>query len=393
MKIAILGAGKQAQGVLYYLSDAENVERIVVADCDEQAIRDLVRPYLPDPRIDIKKCNAGSVVSLTEVLKGCDTAISCLPYTFNCHATYAAIEAKCNLVDLGGNNDIVKEQFNYNDAARKAGVTIIPDCGLAPGFVSILAKDAISSMPVVDDISIYVGGLPNKQLAKIGSAGYLNYAEVFSTLGLWNEYVMPATVLRDGKIQKIESLTEYETVTICGEKLEAFVTSGGVSTLPASYQKKVKNIEYKTLRYPGHYHVLKALQEINQLSFENLEKLIKPISSDVVFGQVRARGSISPFKISFGRKHHATRIYEFTVRPHYSSDYGITISAMAQATAIPATIIAMMLTSKTLGGSGLECRNGVKTQEEAIGSIQFIKLLKKHIPISIEDHIVQEYEI
>jgi len=385
MKVAILGAGQQARGVLYYLYD-KNVESIIVADHSEKAIRDLVRSYLPDPRIKIAKCNAGSVVELTKVLSGCDTAVSCLPYHYNTNATYAAIKAKCNLVDLGGNNDIVAEQFKFDEGAKEAGVTIIPDCGLAPGFVSILAKDAISAIRA-DDISIKVGGLPNEQLTKIGAAGYLNYAEVFSTAGLWNEYTMPATVLRDGKIQKIKSLTEYETVTVCGEKLEAFVTSGGISTLPTSYQNYVKNIEYKTLRYPGHYYVLKVLQELNQLSVENLERLIKPISSDVVFGQVRARGILnSPCVSRAIKKQQATRIYEFTVRPHYSEDYNITISAMAQATAFPATIIAMMLPS-------MENWNGVRTQEEAIEPTQFIKQLKKYIPISIEDHIIQEYEL
>lgn len=380
MKVAILGAGKQAQGVLYYLSDAENVESITVADHNETAIRDLVRPYLPDPRIKIAKCNAGSVVELTKVLSGCDTAVSCLPYQYNTNATYAAIKAKCNLVDLGGNTDIVKQQFKFNEAAQEAGVTIIPDCGLAPGFVSILAADAIQHMSSPTSISIKVGGLPNNLLAK--TAGPLKYYKVFSLQGLWNEYVQSATILRDGKIKEVEPLTGYERIYFklrAGQtqELEAFVTSGGISTLPDTYKNIVQNIEYKTLRYPGHYDVICALKELNQLSIENLEKLVRPAKSDVVFGQVKAQA-----------RHH-TRTYEFEIRPHFSIDYEITISAMAQATAFPATIIAMMLanTPKDVRWSG------VLRQENAVNSTVFLKELRKTLPITIEDHIVQKHEI
>jgi len=370
MKVAILGAGQQARGVLYYLNDAENIEAIVIADHNEDALRDLIRPYLPDPRIQIVTCDANSVVELTKVLTGCDTAISCLPYSFSLNVTYAAIKAKCNLVDLGGNNDIVKKQFSFGEAAIEAGVTIIPDCGLAPGLVSLLVANAYEKMGKVNSVSIKVGGLPNEQMATF--AGPLQYSKVFSTQGLWNEYVQPAIVRRDGQIKEIPSLTECYPVTIQGTKLEAFVTSGGISTLPTSFES-IDNIEYKTLRYPGHYNVLRTLKELDQLTVENLDRLIKPCKSDVVFGQVRA------IKTNSSIKH--CRTYEFIVRPHFCNEYLITISAMAQATAFPATILALMLPYQT---------NGVLRQETNIDSDLFIKTLTKSLPIQIVDHIEHE---
>lgn len=366
MRITILGAGKQAQGVLYYLINRDYVKSIVVADFNDDACKELIRPYLPCSKLSFKKCDAETISDLVNALEGSDTAISCLPYRFNANATYAAIKTGCHLVDLGGNNEVVRQQFTFDEAARAAGVTIVPDAGLAPGLVSVLTADAINSVPGITSVSIKVGGLP----AHPTLSGPLKYAEVFSLDGLVNEYIEPAVALSDGKVVERKPLSDLEDVILFQRSFEAFSTSGGISTLAETFKDKVKNLEYKTLRYPGHHAILKVLLELNQLTVNNLRKLIPKVKSDVVYGCVEAEGYVK-------NKLHNKR-YTLEVKSHYDTEYNINISAMAQATAFPAALIATMLPD-------IVTERGVKKQECVIDPQKFIKTIREDLPIRIKN--------
>jgi lysine 6-dehydrogenase len=375
MKIAILGAGKIARGVLFYLLKQDVPQTIKVVDYSQDAIKDLLRPHLPNDAIEMEQCDAASIIDLARVLSDCDIAINCLPYYFNLNATKAAIEAKCHLCDLGGNNTIVQQQFELSFQAQKAGVSILPDCGLAPGFVSLLLADACQDFDV-RRASIKVGGLPaTEDMAQ--RSGPLGYTEVFSIEGLVNEYVQPVTVLRNGKLKEVAPLSEYETLEINGQKLEAFTTSGGASTLPQTYRgSSVEDIEYKTLRYLGHHRILKALEGIEALTIDNLRTLVKPASNDIVYGQVVVRGA------DLKTWNRIKRTYQFVVRTLHPPMWAIGasfLSAMAQATAFPASIIALMLPHLV--------ERGVLSQEKVIDSKHFIEKLRKEFDISIRDEI------
>src|SRR5204863_729274 len=121
-----------------------------------------------------------------------------------------AIETRANFCDLGGNNYIVDDQLALDAEAKAAGINIIPDCGLAPGMVSILAMHGAANFDQVDEIHIRVGGLPQKPESP------LNYQLVFSVEGLINEYIEVARVIRNGKITTVESMTELEELSFDG---------------------------------------------------------------------------------------------------------------------------------------------------------------------------------
>ena len=137
-------------------------------------------------------------------MQGHDSVISCVNYWYNASLSRAAIDTGTNFCDLGGNNYIVDEQLAMNDAAKAAGVNIIPDCGLAPGMVSILAMHGAAAFDTTDEIHIRVGGLPQDPQPP------LNYQLVFSVEGLINEYLEVARVIRGGKITEVPSMTEIE---------------------------------------------------------------------------------------------------------------------------------------------------------------------------------------
>jgi len=150
-------------------------------------------------------------------------AISAVPYFFNLSLAEAAVESGVHFCDLGGNNRIVAAEFALDAKAKEAGVTLIPDCGLAPGLVNILAVGAIDGLEAVKSVEIRVGGLPQKPHPP------LDYQIVFSPHGLLNEYMEPATVIQNGKVAEVPSLTGWEEIAFVPpyDRLEAFHTSGG----------------------------------------------------------------------------------------------------------------------------------------------------------------------
>jgi len=172
---------------------------------------------------------------------------SAVPYRFNYTLARIAVETITHFLDLGGNNEIVEKELGLSKEAVKNGVTVIPDCGLAPGLTSIITRDIVEQMESVDYVKLRVGGLP------VNPKPPLNYQIVFSLTGLLNEYVEDAIVLDRGKIIKKKSMTELETIMFPQPfgKMEAFLTSGGCSTLPYVYKNRINYLDYKTVRYPG----------------------------------------------------------------------------------------------------------------------------------------------
>src|SRR6185436_19419953 len=129
---------------------------------------------------------------------------SALPYYLNVRMVELAIEAGAHFCDLGGNTDIVRQQEALAPAAVARGVSVVPDCGVAPGMVNVLAVEAMRRLDVVDSIKLYVGGLPQHPKPP------LNYSIVYSLEGVLDYYTTPSWIVRDGKLVEVEALSELE---------------------------------------------------------------------------------------------------------------------------------------------------------------------------------------
>ncbi len=164
MKFLVIGAGMQARAVAYDLVRQADINEVRVADIDGRRLRSLKRT-LRSAKVLVFKADAGDRRRMTELMKPCDVAVSCVPYFFNLGLARAAVAARTHFCDLGGNNDVVHRQLGLSAQAKEAGVTVVPDCGLAPGMVSILAVDGFSRLERTDAIHIRVGGLPRKPKA------------------------------------------------------------------------------------------------------------------------------------------------------------------------------------------------------------------------------------
>ncbi len=260
MKMLVLGAGLQGCACAFDLLQDAEVTSVTLADLQpERAARFLTK--LDDPRLHLVTLDVTDHEAVRAVMQGQDAVLSAIPYYFNGPMAKLAVESGCHFADLGGNTEIVMEQKKLEAEAHAKGLSVMPDCGLAPGMVNILAAEGIRRLDRTDRVRIYVGGLPQHPEPP------LNYQIVYSLEGALDYYTTPSWILRDGKSTTIEALSELEPVVFDEPigTLEAFHTAGGLSTMAFSFEGKVREMEYKTLRYPGHATLMKAIRELGLL--------------------------------------------------------------------------------------------------------------------------------
>ena len=379
MKFLVIGAGMQARAVAYDLVRQNDVEEVGIADIDTARLRAL-KQAIHSPKVRTFKADAGDRQRMTELMESCDVAVSCVPYFFNLGLARAAVATRTHFCDLGGNNDVVRRPLALSAQAKKEGVTVVPDCGLAPGMVSILAADGFSRLERTDSISIRVGGLPRKPKPP------LNYSLVFSANGLINEYVEPCLVLRNGSLAWREPLAEVEELTFPKPfgRLEAFNTSGGSSTLPHTYRGRVKSLDYKTIRYPGHCAKVRLLFDLGltdmkpveidgksivprHLLIQRLEAVLPWEKDDVVLLRVEVEGKGKRDKGIEGYSGARTIRYELVDYADRRSG----LTAMERTTGFSATIVALML------GRGQVGCAGAFTGENCVPSATYILELRR----------------
>ncbi|MHB8637384.1 MAG: saccharopine dehydrogenase family protein [Fimbriimonadaceae bacterium] len=256
---AILGAGMQGTSAAYDLAKYADATSILFGDMDpDHAERAATRVNALVGRAICKarKVDALDPANLTEFLEPASVVLSCVPYWMHPHVAPAAIASKTHMVDMGGNTTVTRQTLRLDAEARAAGVTIVPDTGLAPGLVNNLGAYLIERLDLAESIKLYCGGLPQHPKPPF------NYKLVFNIEGLLTEYNDEAEILRDGRITSVPTLEELEALEIDGlGAMEAFTTSGGTSTAPETWQGCVKNYEYKTIRYPGHCGLMKVFKE------------------------------------------------------------------------------------------------------------------------------------
>ena len=259
----VLGGGLQGSACSYDLLNQDDVEKVTLADVRADA----GAPFLADdPRLERVALNFSDETATRTLMEAHDVVMSAAPYFFNETLARLAIEAGCDYADLGGNTEILFAQLDMSDAAQQAGSTLIPDVGLAPGMVNILAAEGIRRLDEAMAVKMYVGGLPQKPIPP------LNYQVVYSLKGMIDYYSTPSFVIRGGKPVEVEALSEIEDVEFEGlGTLEAFHTAGGASLLPWRYEGKVDRLEYKTLRFPGHAELMRSIRDLGLMSLDPVE--------------------------------------------------------------------------------------------------------------------------
>jgi lysine 6-dehydrogenase len=268
-RYGVLGGGMQGCAAGYDLLRRGEGAAVVFFDRDGAVAKRAaarVNRLLGGRRATAATLDAADVAAMTDAFAGLDGVLSAAPYGFNPGAARAAVWAGAHFNDLGGNTDVVRATLKLGDAAKKRGVSVVPDCGLAPGLGNTLAAYLVATTPGAREIRIRCGGLPQKPRPP------LDYRLVFNIGGLTNEYTGEGEFLRGGKLVRVPTLTELESVDVDGVgALEAAVTSGGTSLAPATFRGALDLYDYKTLRYPGHWAKIAAIRDLGLLDLEPVD--------------------------------------------------------------------------------------------------------------------------
>lgn len=372
MSFVVLGGGAQGSAAAFDLVRRPGVDTVVVADRDMDRPRPFLEPFV-GKGLELRNVDAADHGAVREAMDGVDAVICALPYHFNLDMADLAVEAGAHYCDLGGNTAIVEQQRTLDERARGRGVSVIPDCGLAPGMVNVLAQAGIDALDETEAVRILVGGLPQDPQPP------LNYQIVYSMEGVLDYYTTLSVVLEGGRLVRKEALSEVETVEFPDPVggLEAFHTAGGISTMPYRYQGRIPTMEYKTLRYPGHAAVMRAIRDLGLLSTQAVNhKGVQVVPRDlfiqIVSPRLRNPGGrdLVALRVEVrGRRDGLDATVRYDLLDFYDTDHQVT--AMMRTTGYSLAVTSLMQVDGRIG------EPGVRTPDECVPAGPYISELAR----------------
>ncbi|CAN7316765.1 saccharopine dehydrogenase C-terminal domain-containing protein [Pararhizobium sp. LjRoot238] len=259
--IVVIGAGKIGSTIARLLAHSGDYHVTLADRSAEQLAMIETHDAIATAEIDIADSDA-----LVGLLTGKFAVLSAAPFHLTIAIAEAASKAGVHYLDL---TEDVESTRRVKAIAETANTAFIPQCGLAPGFISIVANDLANHFDTLDSVRMRVGALPQYP------SNALNYNLTWSTDGVINEYIEPCEAIVEGQLIEVPALEEREEFSLDGVTYEAFNTSGGLGTLCESLKGKVRTLNYRTIRYPGHAAIMKAL--LNDLGLRHRREVLKDI--------------------------------------------------------------------------------------------------------------------
>lgn len=380
LRFAVIGAGSQGTAAAYDLARFADAAEVRLLDIDPRRAREAAEQVNALIGREVTKAgviSASDRKAASQVLEGMHACLSAAPFAMNLELASAAIEAGCHFADLGGSTEVVLEQLGLDKAAKAAGVSVVPDCGLAPGMANTLAVYGIRSLDSAQHVHIRCGALPQRRDLPLG------YKQLFSLEGLTHAYFSKSLVLREGRVQHLDSFTDLESFVLPAPlgKVEAFLTAGGASTSPYTFEGELETYDFKTIRYPGHYAQLKALRELGFISDAPLDVRGQVVRPRDLFHALMARVWDHPDEPDLvvlrvdvhGTKNGRAVRHRSLVLDHHDPQTGLT--ATQRTSAFPAAIVLDLIAR---GRAPI----GVLPLERAIAPQDFVRELgRRDIPL------------
>jgi saccharopine dehydrogenase-like NADP-dependent oxidoreductase len=343
LKAIVLGAGKIGSVIAKDFS-SRGVE-LTLGDIDIDRAKEAASEVGGDSLVfDTSNCD-----QMVETISDYDLIIGALPGDYGYQALRACINAGKDVVDVSFTPE---DPLELDEEAKKSNVTIIPDCGVAPGLSNLLVGYGASMLDTVEEAKIMVGGIPEKKVPP------LDYTITWSADGLIDEYIRDVTIVKDGELVQVPALSGLEEIEFAGVgTLEAFYTDGLRSLVKSI--PDAENLYEKTLRYPGHVEKVKLLRELGFFSEEPISVrgsiVIPKFMSARIFERNLSMPDIGDLlamqvKVS-GQKEGESCGYSFHVLEYY--DHDTDVSAMARTTAYTASIVAGILVDGSIKKKGV----------------------------------------
>ncbi|WP_164670208.1 saccharopine dehydrogenase family protein [Virgibacillus doumboii] len=337
MHVVVLGTGMIGTTVVCELEKHQNIDKVTAVDGFQENINKCLKAA-DNPKVVGKLTDLRTENDIFEVLKDAEVAIACLPHSLSMSAIKAAIDAKCNLVDLVGSK--FEEKVKLDAKAKDAGVLIVPGCGVAPGITNILAAKGIELLDETDEAVMVCGGIPKHPLPPLW------YQVVFRLESVMGLYTRPALAAENGELISLPPLSGLESIDFpdpVGE-CEAVVTDAHSAAY--TLKDKVKKLYEKTVRYSGHWGKMSTLAELGFLDEDSIEidgNLISPrkLTEKILEPKLRGKSSedITVLRVvTKGKKAGLNTAFRWEMVDFY--DHKRNITSMAKTTAIPAMLVA-----------------------------------------------------
>ncbi|MFU8859563.1 MAG: saccharopine dehydrogenase C-terminal domain-containing protein [Cyclonatronaceae bacterium] len=370
MKIAIIGAGAVGTALTKLFCNDDSTSSVILIDRNGSILNATSAGLSDCTKLRTHRLGMENRAAVKSLIKGFDCLVSALPHKNNFELAQLALEARIHYIDFGADDKILEKQMDLHDQASTEGIWLIPNAGLAPGLLNILVLKAFEQFETVRKIHIRAAGLP------VHPEPPLNYYKSFSVQGLLCEYLNPSYVIENGNAVYTESLEGYERMTFSTRpeigEMEAFYTSGQSSSLVRHLDGRVNELNFKTLRYPGHRDIMKTVFNLGlasnqiidvrtnltyrELLVRQLQKYLPQNVEDVVLAKVILEG--------VKESRHVQLEYEIV----HSYDHENNMSAQMACTAIPALLIARQLSGNLLPATG-----GAKPPELVIDKNRFFE--------------------
>ncbi len=350
MKAVIFGAGLMGSTIAHDLVKSREVEEVTLCDVDVSRLTK-ARQEIVSPKLRLKKHDVRRRVQTVDLLRRSDVGIGALPYDLCEYSIKATLAAAVDYVDL-----IYGWRYEHSSISRIAerrGITIIPACGLAPGLSNVLAWAAADQLDSVREVHIKTGGIPERPKPP------LNYRIVFSFEAVLEEYLRKARIVRNGRITDVEALSGLEQITFPRPigRCECFYTDGLSSLIQTI--RHVKEMDEKTIRWPGHVAQIKTLIESGVLDTKpithNGHKIIpRKFTAQILSDRLSLRNEkdLTLLRVDVkGKKNGKIVRSRYNMIDHFDSRNHIT--SMARTTSYPCAAAALLLGTSRIGVTGL----------------------------------------
>jgi saccharopine dehydrogenase-like NADP-dependent oxidoreductase len=351
MKITVIGAGAIGSAVARNLLEHDEVRQVQVCDARARALQEL-HSQVENPRLRSFQVDARDPNVLEPILRGADCTVGCTLPDLNPTLAELCLDLGINYCDLGGNDEIVKQQLALNERAAKKTLWIVPNCGLAPGLVNVLCLHGIEQFDEVEAARLRVGDVP------LHPEPPFNFRISWSADKIIDDYTCPVYLIEDGEIHEAEPLSHHEQICFPEPfgQMEAFCTAGGLSTLTEDLAGHVRTLDHKTIRWNGHADQMRFLLELGFGERRNIDVRTHLTYRDVLVRRMRQRlggeyrDAVLLRVLIQGIKDGVPRTLVYEMVDLY--DEASHTSAMKRCTSIPTAAVAVLIASNGMPGGG-----------------------------------------